>query len=684
MNAKHEAARTAFLLGLGTLCHLIIFASIHDAGGIAGARNEISLTGWLVLTTQAGTGALACLLLLLGKRNAGLFAAVVSVFCPGPVYVLLSPMCLRLALTGLGVCLAQGRFVLGPSEHEPVGQPTEQGDTRAVPTSDDVDLVLLANIGTVLVVLLVCGYGMAQGRLGTAAAWVYTLISLIVSMSVEFACWKPSLRRGPLAEHIVLLAAVVCAVAIRPMAFVLPLLAARQLIAAGRLWMRIRGGNEFWRYLTERPAQLLGLSFAVVIALGTILLSLPGATVSSDGLSSVDAVFTATSATCVTGLVVVDTGAAFTRFGQVVILVLIQIGGLGLMTISTFFAVLLGIRVGLRSEFAIGEMIGEQRNRTALRLLRFIVSVTAVIEAIGGLLFAFEFRKLNMPWSTSLWYGFFHSISAFCNAGFALFSDSFQRLAIIPTFPLLLSALIVLGGLGFGVLLSLVGLLRHRTRLSPYVRLVLCLTVMLAVGGTLLVWVLERNSALAGFSTRDALINAWFQAITPRTAGFNTLSLNAFRPATKLLTTFLMFVGAAPGSTGGGVKVTTLGVLLLLMRASLRGRRHVTVFGHRLPDSTVLNAAALICMSIGAVTVASLVLLATQSLPPSDVLFEAVSAFGTVGLSLGVTSSLSTAGKVVIILLMFVGRIGPLTFLVMVRPQKRPEVEYPFANVMVG
>jgi len=354
------------------------------------------------------------------------------------------------------------------------------------------------------------------------------------------------------------------------------------------------------------------------------------------------------------------------------------------MTISVFLALLLGRNVGLRGEFAIGEMIGEQKNRTALRLLRFIVMVTAAIETVGALLLAWEFSKLDFPAGRSLYLGCFHSVSAFCNAGFSLFSDSFQGFWRLTLAPLELSALIILGGLGFGVLFSFCNFSQPKGTLGPHVRLVLLTSAVLTFGGTLLIWCIERTGALADASLGQSLVNAWFQSVTARTAGFNMLDLNSLSPATNVLTMLLMFIGAAPGSTGGGIKVTTFAVLLLLVRALLTGREHVTFRGRKVEQTTVLNAAALGFMAAAAVAAVALFLLVTQPHPPLKLLFEAVSAFGTVGLSLGVTGSLTPAGKLAIILLMFVGRVGPLTLLVMMRPRRRSAVDYPAVKVMIG
>jgi trk system potassium uptake protein TrkH len=466
----------------------------------------------------------------------------------------------------------------------------------------------------------------------------------------------------------------------------LPILSFRLVLTALRGWRWRYGFGSVWQYLTERPTQLLVLSFALVILGGTLLLTLPVSTTNGLGLSALDALFTATSATCVTGLIVVDTGSAFTHFGQLVVLGLIQIGGLGIMTISVFAALALGRRVGLRSEFAVGEMIGEERNRMARRLLYFIVLITFAVELAGAIALAYGFRVYSgYGILRAIYHGVFHSISAFCNAGFALYSDSFVGFAHTPYFPLVLSALITLGGLGFGVLYTLFRLPgSRRSSYGPHVKIVLVVSALLTVGGTLFFLVSEHEYTLQGMSFGDSLVNAWFQSVTARTAGFNTVDIGGFAPASNMVMNILMFIGAAPGSTGGGVKVTTLAVLFLLVRSVFDGTERVTAFGRSIEDNTVLKATALVSLGGLAVALAATVLLVSQDIPTRDLLFETVSAFGTVGLSTGATGSLDGIGKSVIIALMFIGRVGPLTLLLMMRPRRRSSVSYPAARVMVG
>ncbi len=687
---RRDVVRTGLLLLFGLLFHTFLLRCIADSASTAGADSGLIRAVAIVTACLAVACTLTVVLAARNRRTAAMLLGSAATVIPVPILLLALPEHPGYGLAGLAVCAVQAQLLLacfGPAHWTVLRQLRENGRSSAdLPLYGhrDFDLVLLSCAGSCVVALIVSGHARDQMSWGLAAGWACVLLSVAVSLPIEFRCQRPALNRIPSVEHWLLFAAAACALLPGRLRWALPLLALRQVVVGVRLWHRRRGGQQLWQNLIERPAQLVVVSFALAIGLGTVLLGLPGAIEPGRTLSVLDTWFTATSATCVTGLVVVDTGSTFSTFGESVILLLIQAGGLGIMTSSTFIAILFGLRVGLRGEFAIGEMIGEQRNRAAMRLLRFIVLVTLVVECVGALLLACAFHSVRLPWRQSLWYGLFHSVSAFCNAGFSLFSDSFERLATLPAFPLLLSALFVLGGLGFGVLLFLLNLLRGRRERSPYVAIVLLTSAALCLGGTALIWLLERDGAMAHMSVSDSLVNAWFHAVTPRTAGFNTVAMQDCSPATSHLTMALMFIGAAPGSTGGGIKVTTLAVLLLLIRAVLLGRNDVTAHGRRLSESTVLNAAALACLAGMVVATAAILLLATQPLPPGDVLFETVSAFGTVGLSRGITAALTPLGKVVVIVLMFVGRVGPLTLLVMMRPRRRGEVEYPSAEVMVG
>ena len=652
------------------LC-LMLAASTEANEMLLGARGEVPAELLLVAGGYLLLVLAAFVVPAWRGRSPGTFLRGLLPLAFLPVYILVFPTHKGLALVGFAWSILVSQILL----RAPAAAP---GRDAGLP------FAALAAGGTVTAALLASGYGLLCGDVGLVSAWIFATLSVAAVTFLGYPA-SPSPAFSAV-EHVLSLCGLACLLWTPSRELALPVFGGRLALAAFRGWRERYGFDSLWRHLTDSPAQLLVLSFAGVILLGTLLLTLPLATTGDSGLPTVDALFTATSATCVTGLIVVDTGTAFSLFGQLVVLVLIQIGGLGIMTISIFAALALGRRVGLRSEFAVGEMIGEERNRMVRRLVYFIVLVTLAIEAAGAAALAYGFAFWRGYGGTkALYYGIFHSISAFCNAGFALFPDSFVGFRRIPFFPLVISALITLGGLGFGVLYTLFRLPgSRRAGLGPHVKLVLLTSAALTFGGMLFFLSVERSHSLAGMSARDCLVNAWFQSVTARTAGFNTVDLTQFAPASTLVMHLLMFVGAAPGSTGGGVKVTTFVVLVLLLRSVLEGREQVTAFGRRIEDETVRRATALVCLSGIAVVVVATILLASQSIPPAETLFETVSAFGTVGLSLGATGKLDGLGRVVVAVLMFVGRVGPLTLLVMMRPRRRTRIDYPAARVMVG
>jgi trk system potassium uptake protein TrkH len=356
------------------------------------------------------------------------------------------------------------------------------------------------------------------------------------------------------------------------------------------------------------------------------------------------------------------------------------------MTISTFVALLMGQNLGLRGEFAIGEMMGERRSRSALRLVRFIVLSTMVAETLGALVLTGSFLRQGRPLATAAGLGVFHSVSAFCNAGFSTFGDNLAGSANArPAILLPVSLLIILGGLGFSVIYAVFRRLRHAEPLSLHARIVLAMTAALLGGGAIFFWLLERNHGLRATTLPLSWLHAWFQSVTTRTAGFNSVDITALSPITQITMILLMYIGAAPGSTAGGIKVTTAAVLLLLVRSLVRRETGLVAGGRKITLATVQQAAGLLVLSLAVITGAWLLLLWTERQPALPLLFEAVSAFGTVGLSLNVTPTLTGGGKLVVVLLMFTGRVGLLTLLMMIRPEEvRPRIDYPGANVMVG
>lgn len=448
-----------------------------------------------------------------------------------------------------------------------------------------------------------------------------------------------------------------------------------------------------------RPEWLAVKSFALAIVAGTLLLMLPLSNRGGTWTNPVDALFTATSATCVTGLVVVDTGTHFTGFGQCVILALIQMGGLGIMTFGTLLLVAVGRRISIRHEKVVLGAIGTVPVRGLRRILLLAVGFTLAAEAVGALILAQRFMARGIAPGRSAWLATFHAVSAFCNAGFSLFPDSLMGVRNDPLLLLVVATLVVLGGLGFLVVHNLAFLRpwrRDRTRrgrLALHSRLVLASTGLLVLGGWVLFAVLEWHNTLASLPWTDRLTVALFQSVTPRTAGFNAVDMAAVSPPALLLTVVLMFVGGGSGSAAGGIKVGTAAVLWLTMASLVRGRAETVWRGRAIPPRVVREAVSIFVLGIVSVILLSGALLVSEGsrlpLCPGkgafDVVFEAVSAFGTVGLSTGVTASLSPVGKLLVTVGMFVGRLGPLSLaLVVGRGNPVQAISFPEEEVFVG
>lgn len=436
----------------------------------------------------------------------------------------------------------------------------------------------------------------------------------------------------------------------------------------------------------SQPALLVVSSFGALIGVGTLLLCFPAASATRSPIGFVDALFTATSAACVTGLIVLDTPVDFSLFGQSVILALIQIGGLNIMVLSTFAALLLGRGLGLRGERALGELLDIRTPQTAYRLIRFIVLATAGIELGGAVLLSGAYLGRGYSVAAALWYGLFHAVSAFCNAGFSLHSDSLVGFQRDPLVLLLMAGLITAGGLGFVVLAFVWRRLSHSRNRSLQVqaRIVLWVSGVLIVAGTLLYAVAEWDRSLAGLPPLDRLVNALFQSVTLRTAGFNSVGLDTLAPLTLLIMLAFMFVGASPGSTGGGIKTTTAFVLLAAIPALFRHQPRVVVAGRTLTLETVFRSAAIATTTLLVLFLTASLLLASQNISFESLLFETFSAVGTVGLSLGATGMLDSFGKLVIVIAMLAGRVGPLTLVLLLGRRFDSRVSRPEARIMVG
>ncbi len=449
-----------------------------------------------------------------------------------------------------------------------------------------------------------------------------------------------------------------------------------------------------------QPAQILVLGFLGFIILGGLLLNLPIASKDGQSVGIVNALFTATSAVCVTGLVVANTMAQWTLFGKVVILILIQIGGLGVMTMATMFFLLLGKKIGLKERLVIQEALNQNKISGVVRLTRKIILGTLILEGVGAFILMLRFLPEYGFWE-ALGLGIFHSVSAFCNAGFDILS--FNSLSpYVHDWPvnLTISMLVIFGGLGFTVWYDLIDTTREAIRrkryrgfwfrhLALHSKLVLVLTTTLLAAGFILFFLLEMSNpeTMGSFTGGQKVLASFFQSMTTRTAGFNTIPLDQMTDGSKFITIILMFIGGSPAGTAGGIKTVTLGVLIFSVMSTIRSREETEVFNRRIPSDIIKRSLAIIMMSLAVIISVTIVLTITENQPFLDVAFEAVSAFATVGLSLGITGELSIIGKIVIAITMFIGRLGPMTFAVAMAiryNRKKTSVRKPSERVMVG
>ncbi len=441
-----------------------------------------------------------------------------------------------------------------------------------------------------------------------------------------------------------------------------------------------------------QPSQLIIFSFLFLILIGTFLLSLPRATVSQQ-MSFVDALFTATSAICVTGLIVVDTATYFTPLGHTILMILIQVGGLGIMTLTTFFAFVLGSGSRLKEYSTLQSLLGEESLGKIKQTILQIALVTFAIEGVGAFaLYRFTDGMTFVSDADRIFFSIFHSISAFCNAGFTLTTENLAHTALRLNTGILSAVmlLVVLGGIGFPVIANIGSVLFHRgtdgtlRRLSIHSKLVILTTLVLIVVGSIGVFLLEQNGPTGSLPLGERLFTALFHSISARTAGFNTIDIGALGIPTLFLITLLMWIGASPGSTGGGVKTSTVALAFLNIAAIVSGRQKVEVFRKRVSDIAITKAFSTVLLSFFFINGALFCLLLTERAPMEQLLFEVVSATSTVGFSTGVTAHLTTFGKIVIILCMFVGRVGLLA-VVLALVRRREEGRYDFTeeNVLV-
>ncbi|MFC2018076.1 TrkH family potassium uptake protein [Chloroflexota bacterium] len=432
---------------------------------------------------------------------------------------------------------------------------------------------------------------------------------------------------------------------------------------------------------------LLVYGFAIVIALGTLLLALPVSSKSGDFTSFVHAFFTSTSAVCVTGLVVVDTGDYWSSFGQAVILVLIQIGGFGFMTSATLFLLIMVRRIGLRERLLIGESMGLTRLGGLGSLVMKIAIFTLIAEGVGATLFYIRF-SIDDPAGTALWKSVFQSISAFNNAGFDIFG-SFKSMADYNSDILVMlvtTVLIILGGISFLVFADIFKV-RDLSRMTLDSKLVIYTTVTLLILGTVVVLSAEFSDSgtLGVMALPKKLLNAFFQSVTARTAGFSTINMASVSDYTLFFTMILMFIGGAAGSTAGGIKVNTFGMLISIIWSTMRGKEYAGAYGREFKTQQINRVLTVVMLSLGLIAIIVFVLTITEDFRFLNLLFETVSAYGTVGLSTGITPDLSIAGKLVITITMFVGRLGSLALaLSLLQRQKQSGCRYPQESIRIG
>lgn len=454
--------------------------------------------------------------------------------------------------------------------------------------------------------------------------------------------------------------------------------------------------NRTWKKPWEKKwhskmtaTRTIALGFLAIILVGTLLLMLPVSSADGKAKDFLSSLFTATSATCVTGLVVVDTYAGWSVFGKIILLVLIQVGGLGFMTVGVFVAVLMKRNIGLKERGILQESMNALQIGGIVRLVKKITIGTLLIEGIGALLLSIRFIP-RMGWVEGICNGIFHSISAFCNAGFDLMGKEEEYSSLVAfsgdyLVNITVMLLIVIGGIGF---LVWDDLQKKKFRFKEYrlhTKMVLTVTVFLILGGALSIYLLEKDGLMADMGAGESILASLFASVTARTAGFNTIDIGKMSSGSKLVTIVLMFIGGSPGSTAGGVKTTTFAVMLIFVWANLRGSHGSNVFGRRLEEEEIRKASIVVTINLLLAVGAAILLCAFQNLPTEDILLEVFSAIGTVGMSSGITRDLTSVSRVIIILLMYCGRIGSMTFALSFTERKKvAPVQLPAEKIIIG
>ncbi len=469
------------------------------------------------------------------------------------------------------------------------------------------------------------------------------------------------------------------------------IIVAQVFIVAGLLLGGLRYNNKILQSKID-PSRLFVLSFLATILFGALLLMLPAATTSGSN-NFTDALFTSTSAVCVTGLITVDTATYYTPFGQIIIMLLFQIGGLGLMTFTTFFALFLSGGLGIKERIVLHDLLEEDNIGKITKIIGYLTLITFIIEGIGAVTLYLSIQDKVPNFTQAAFISIFHSISAFCNAGFSIFSGNLMDDLVVKNyvFTTTIAFLIILGGIGFGTIMNIFNLeswqirtKKIRTKFSLQTRIVVITTLVLIVIGTLATYGLEYNGTLKNMTTFEKLHASFFQSVTTRTAGFNTIDFTKISTATTIFYCILMFIGASPGGTGGGIKTTTFALIIFGSLAILRNAKSVTYKNRTIPKDTLLRGLIKSFFSISIITLGILGLAITDDTSLRDTAFEVFSAFGTVGLSRGITGNLSDAGKLILILMMFIGRVGPLAFLFSIlKIKEAPSYDLPEENISI-
>lgn len=441
------------------------------------------------------------------------------------------------------------------------------------------------------------------------------------------------------------------------------------------------------RWINLSPSRKLMIGFLIAILIGSILLKMPFALEEGISISYLDSLFTIVSAVCVTGLSVVDVSKTFSPYGDAIIIFFIQLGGLGVMTFSLMIFVILGKKMSFETRELLKEERNSENNGGVLRFIRILLVTVFLIELIGGLVLAYAFKKY-MPYEKAIYYGMFHSISAFCNAGFSLFTDSLESFKSDSLINFTISYLIILGGMGFAVIASFVALIRRgKNRFNLTTKLSLMMGISLTLIGTILFFIFEytNNATIGNMNFFEKLMASFFQSVTLRTAGFNTVNLAEIRPATIFISYILMFIGASPGSTGGGVKTTTFAILIFYVVGIIRKRETIEVFNRRLDWEIMNKALTILVISLAYISTVTVIILAIEPIAMEKVIYEVISAFATVGVSMNVTPALSIISRILIIFTMFVGRLGPMTIaLAFTNDKKKSSFKYPKEDILVG